>query len=63
MIRLKEQPHGAGLEGRAVGEPQPDEVAGVVEQPPAGARNDGRERQHEHVEQPVGQQIPCEPPL
>jgi hypothetical protein len=50
----------AGLEGRAVGEPQPAEVAGVVEQPPTGARHDGRERQHEHVEQPVGQQIACE---
>src|SRR4051812_49656008 len=36
VIRLKEQPHSAGLERRAVGDAQPDEVAGVVEQPPAG---------------------------
>src|SRR3954470_2403353 len=62
VIWLEEQPHGAGLERRAVGEPQPDEVGGVVEQSSAGARHDGRERQDEHVKQPVGQQIPCEAP-
>ena len=30
----------------------------IVEQPPAGARDDGRDRQDERVEQPVRQEIP-----